>query len=229
MGLESWLRTKARTTVDSFYCSSSPDMHRIGNESSGWVINTKHLPAVAYCAGVGQGMSFELELAKTTKQPVLVFDPSPTGIETVAKSDTTNMHFFPIGFAAKNATIEFSVPKDPNEGSYSVPQDGVEKVTFHCKNISTIMSENGHTAIDLLKMDIEGFEYEVIDQVLSEHIPVRQICVEFHHWLKPGQTSKTISRLRKVGYKIVYKHRGDHTFLLDDARYTMLRASGTRS
>ncbi len=229
MGLEAWLRQKARTTYDSFYCSSSPDIRRLGDEGSGWVINTRHTPTVAYCAGVGQSISFELELAKITPQPVLVFDPSPTGIATIAKTDTHNMNFFPIGLAAETATLEFSVPVNPGEGSYSVPQEGVEKVTFHCYKLSTIMADNGHTFIDLLKMDIEGFEYEIIDQVLSEQIPVRQLCVEFHSWLKPGQTPKTIAKLRKAGYKIIHKHRGDHTFLLEDARYNqLLSASGLR-
>jgi FkbM family methyltransferase len=231
MSFRKWIRGKARNAVDSFFYSSSPDMHLLGIENGGgWVINTKYPAAVAYCAGVGLNMSFELELTKITSQPVLVFDPSPTGIETVAKSDATNMHFFPIGLAAENGTIEFSMPKKPNEGSYSIPVEGVEKVTFQCNKLSTIMGENGHTAIDLLKMDIEGFEYEVIDQVLSEHIPVRQICVEFHHWLKPGQTSQMISRLRKAGYKIVHKRRGDYTFLMSDTRYRqVLRAFATQS
>jgi FkbM family methyltransferase len=231
MSFQKWIRGKARTAVDSFYYSSSPDMHLLGIENGGgWVINTKHPPAIAYCAGVGLNMSFELELAKISHQPVLVFDPSPTAIETVAKSDTTNIQFFPIGLAAEDGTIEFSVPKKPKEGSYSIPMEGVERVTFHCNKLSTIMGENGHKALDLLKMDIEGFEYEVIDQVLSEHIPIRQICVEFHHWMKPGQTSQMVSRLRKAGYKIVHKNRGDHTFLMGDTRYTqLLRASATES
>jgi len=91
------------------------------------------------------------------------------------------------------------------------------------------MADNGHTFIDILKMDIEGFEYEIIDQFLFEQIPVRQLCVEFHPWLKPGETPKIIAKLRKAGYKIIYRQRGDHTFLLDDARYNqLLFASGIR-
>ncbi len=203
-------------------------MQLVGNESSGWFINTGHPTEVAYCAGVGLGISFELELARTTKEPVLLFDPSPTGCATIAKSDLRNMHFFPIGLAAETGAIEFSVPKDFEEGSYSVPQEGIDKVQFPCVKLSTIMSDNGHTSIDLLKMDIEGFEYEVIDQVLSEQIPVRQICVEFHPWLKPRQTARMITRMRKAGYKIVHKRRGDYTFLLDDSRYRQLSSSSTK-
>jgi hypothetical protein len=81
------------------------------------------------------------------------------------------------------------------------------------------MDHNGDTVIDLLKMDIEGFEYEIIDQFLDQRIPVRQLCVEFHPWLMPGRTLKTIARLYRAGYRIIYKHRGDHTFLLKEDRF----------
>ena len=84
------------------------------------------------------------------------------------------------------------------------------------------MSQNGDTAIDLLKMDIEGFEYDIINHFLDLRVPVRQLCVEFHPWLKPGCTLKTIRKLYAAGYRIIHKHRGDHTFFLNDARFKKL-------
>jgi FkbM family methyltransferase len=162
-------------------------------------------------------MSFELELAKIAPQPVLVFDPSPTGIATVEKldkSDTANLRFFPVGLAADAGIGRFSLPKDPGEGSYSIAREGIEKVSFECWDLPTIMSRNGDSAIDLLKMDIEGFEYDIIDRFLDQRVPVRQLLVEFHPWLRPGRTWKTIVRLHRAGYRIIHKHRGDHTFLL---------------
>ena len=88
MRLESWIRTNARLFVDRLFCSSSPAIRRVGDEDTGWVIHTDPPPQVCYCAGVGNSMSFELELAKSTAKPILVFDPSPTGIATVAARDT---------------------------------------------------------------------------------------------------------------------------------------------
>lgn len=218
MSINRWLRNKARLAVDSIFCSSSPGIQLVGNEDSGWVMMTTPQPLVIYCAGVGQGISFELELAKIAKKPVLVFDPSPTGVATMAKCDMRNLEFFPVGLAADTGVIEFSLPKDPGEGSYSLPQDGVDKISFECWSLDTIMKKNADSYIDLLKMDIEGFEYDIIDRFLDESIPVRQLCVEFHPWIRPNRTLKTITKLYKAGYRIIHKRRGDYTFLLKNSR-----------
>lgn len=222
MGIEAWFRSKARRAVDGLFCSSSPEIQRVGDEDSGWVMRTDPTPRVCYCAGVGKGMTFEQELAKLTSQPVLVFDPSPTGIATAEKIDAGNLRFFPVGLAADTGTVEFSLPKDPGEGSYSVARAGVETTSFECWNLSTIMNRNGDSSIDLLKMDIEGFEYDIVDRFLDEGIPIRQLCVEFHPWLRPGRGMKTFAKLYRSGYRIIHKHRGDHTFLLKESRYRQL-------
>ena len=68
------------------------------------------------------------------------------------------------------------------------------------------MNQFGHSHIDILKMDIEGSEYKVISNILSEKIPVRQILVEVHHSIYPEfsieQSREMIESLRKAGYKI---------------------------
>lgn len=215
-----WVRSKARIAVDQLFCAHCADIKLVGDEQSGWFIHIDPVPQVAYCAGVGQGMTFELELAKMMQRPVLVFDPSPTGIETVSKSDTRNMQFFPVGLSANGGWIEFSLPRVAGEGSYSIVQEGIETVCFECYSLSTIMSRNGDSCIDLLKMDIEGFEYDIVNQLLDQHISVRQMCVEFHAWLRPHQTFRTIARLYKAGYRIIHKRRSDYTFLLKESRHT---------
>jgi FkbM family methyltransferase len=225
--LLSWTRNKARIALERFLRSSSPDVKRVGDKDSGWVISVNPPPVVAYCAGVGKAMTFEVELAKMTRQPVLVFDPSPTGVQTAAKTEKHNFEFFPVGLAANPGILQFSVPADPEEGSYSMSQGNLETVSLECYDLPTIMSRNGDTRIDLLKMDIEGFEFDIVNQILDQTIPVRQLCVEFHRWLRPGATLKTMARLYRAGYRIIYKQYGDFTFLLKEARYAKLCQSRT--
>ena len=74
-------------------------------------------------------------------------------------------------------------------------------------HVKTIVEMLGHHEIDILKMDIEGAEYEVIDDLLDEPIDrIQQILIEFHHWIYPSislkATSNAISKLENEGYKL---------------------------
>ena len=71
--------------------------------------------------------------------------------------------------------------------------------------LGTILKMLGHSCIDLLKMDIEGAEYDVLADLLTQRIPVKQILVEFHHrWPQIGvdKTRQAIHALNAAGYKI---------------------------
>lgn len=83
------------------------------------------------------------------------------------------------------------------------------------------MKENGHDQIELLKIDIEGFEYEVIDDVISNGLNIRQIAVEFHDFYKDIQrssTRKSVRLLEQHGYRLIHKRGHDHTFMKGDTR-----------
>jgi FkbM family methyltransferase len=147
-------------------------------------------------------------------------------LATMAEINARDIEFFPVGLAAKTGAAEFSLTRQDGEVSRAVSDNGFGKASFDCWDLATVMSRNGDAVIDLLKMDIEGFEYEIIDQFLDQRIPVRQLCVEFHPWLAPGRTFgrtlKTIAKLYRAGYRIIYKQRGDHSFVLKESRFREL-------
>jgi hypothetical protein len=67
------------------------------------------------------------------------------------------------------------------------------------------MSTLGHRSIDVLKMDIEGAEYDVISDLLSSRVQVDQLLVEFHHrWPEIGllKTRNTVDQLNSAGFRI---------------------------
>jgi hypothetical protein len=56
-------------------------------------------------------------------------------------------------------------------------------------------------------MDIEGSEYDVIDDVIDANIDIYQMLIEFHHRFEtiPKQkTVDTIAKLRSNGFGIFY-------------------------
>ena len=60
------------------------------------------------------------------------------------------------------------------------------------------MDELGHDHLDLLKLDIEGAEYEVLDSLAAEGIRSRILCVEFHRTPLIRPMVRAVRRLRKT-------------------------------
>ena len=71
----------------------------------------------------------------------------------------------------------------------------------------------------LCKLDIEGFEYEVLESLLQAGIRPAQIAVEFHHFM-PGipwrRTFDSWRQLEQAGYRMVRKRQTDCLFVREE-------------
>jgi len=73
------------------------------------------------------------------------------------------------------------------------------------KSISSILKELNHSKIDVLKMDIEGSEYDVLEDILTVDIKINQLLIEFHdRFFEHGQekSKAIIKKLAKKGFLI---------------------------
>lgn len=168
-----------------------------------------------YSGGVGKDISFELELIKRYNAKIFLFDPSPTGIETMKKIKNKNIHFYPIGLARYSKKETFGEPDNKEEGSYRFSKNGM---LYPCTSLSDFMKKQNHKKIDLLKIDIEGFEYGVIEDIYRNKIYIEQIVLEFHGWMKNAFKKQEIiakKKLKKMGYKLAYKRNDDYTYVLN--------------
>jgi len=71
--------------------------------------------------------------------------------------------------------------------------------------VSTLITQLELNNVSLIKMDIEGSEYDVIEDLISSDILPNQLLIEFHHRVPPytiGDTDTAIAKLKDVGYKI---------------------------
>lgn len=217
------LRKIARNTIDSFFQKNLPGKETIGGPNDFWTVLTGSFSSkVIYSGGVGKDIGFELKMIERFGCDVFCFDPSPTGIDTIRSLShpPPQLHFFPYGLSNEDhPAVLFSLPLNPFEGSFSIPQSyksPEKEVTFECKKVSTLMRELGHTQLDILKIDIEGFEYGVIEDVLSNKLNIDQICVEFHDFydnIPRSRTRETISKLKRNGYALVHKTGSDYLFV----------------
>lgn len=166
-----------------------------------------HASSIVYSFGVGEDITFDEELISQFSCTVYAFDPTPKSIRFMAEKENKKIHFTPVGIHGYDGTTDFFLPKNPDYVSGSVKKHtGVEeKITVPVKKFSTIAKELQHAKVDLLKMDIEGAEYDVIDNILASGVVITQILIEFHHRFDGIGISKTKELLRKMklaGYKI---------------------------
>ncbi|MEK7950825.1 FkbM family methyltransferase [Luteolibacter soli] len=218
---------------DAFYSLLNRNvsgLEDLGDSANGcnWTILTTDLNAdsVIYSAGVGRDISFEHALANRFSATIQLIDPSPTGQATMslAPNQRPEFIFHPVALAGKPGFLDLGEPSNPEEGSWMSMDGTVQSNNAHqamiqvpCVTVSDLMKQLGHRSIDLLKIDIEGAEYAVLESLLEEKVPVRQIAVEFHNGILPGiprsLTINLLFRLFRDGYRLVYKGGNNHTLV----------------
>ena len=79
------------------------------------------------------------------------------------------------------------------------------------------MKEKGWGKLDVLKLDVEGFEFDILSSFLGSSISCSQLLVEFHYGRGTGHSFfeyvVVMLRLRLAGYRLVHRVKADHTFL----------------
>lgn len=131
---------------------------------------------VVYSVGSNGDVSFEQGILNRTECTVHVFDPTLTPHQKAAVDSVPGLHLHEYGLGDKDGWVSTGGDKSMTLGKKF---DG-----FHVKSLPTIMKELGHNWIDVLKIDIEGAEWEVLDSILldPEVAPFTQLQVEFHNW-----------------------------------------------
>jgi FkbM family methyltransferase len=170
---------------------------------------------VVYSGGVGEDISFETILVKGFGLSITLFDPSPPAMETVARTDMTNIEFVPQGLSGKIGTEAFATCERGSGKEWKLAKVVSKALKAPCTTIYDQMQARGEGSLDLLKIDIEGFEYGVLRDCLEKKIPIRQVCVEFHHFFEEisrVETMRAIRALNRAGFTLIHKRMCDLTF-----------------
>jgi len=199
-GRELWLRADERPRRMVPLGDWHVDPHDLGRST------------VVYSLGVGDDISFDLGLIERFGCEVHAFDPTPSTVAWLARQSLpSNFHFHPWAIAAQDGVLTL-YPRVKKDGTLSdvmythVAEEGAagHGIEVPAFTLATAMRKLNHQHIDVLKMDIEGAEYDVLAG-LSPPYPA-QLLVEFHHRL-PGvgiaKTAETIDRLRQAAYRII--------------------------
>ena len=199
---------------------SKIDTAKLYGDDHGWVIDYSRIvpESIIYSVGVGSNIDFDLALIKELKTEIFAFDPTPRSIDWVKEQDLPEeFKFYPLGLGSKDGEMEFFPPSRESSTHFS-PIDrynnkNVETIKAPVKSLKSISQELGHKTIDILKMDIEGAEYDVIDNLKDQEVEINQILIEFHHMYKGislEDTRSAIDKLNSLGFELF--HISDRTY-----------------
>lgn len=209
-----------RGRFDRLFYRDTTHLQRFGTLNQ-WVVMPSLIPkfGVVISGGVGHNIEFEKELAARYGCTIHLFDPTPTGKKTMSLQENVvpGISYYEVGLAGHPGVFEFSYPRDAEEGSFSIAgTDSRRKINLKCDSVVNFMRARGIRHCDLLKLDIEGFEYAVIDDLLAANVVIAQICVEYHHFL-PGiplrRSLMQMWRLRCANYRIAYKTMCEYLYV----------------
>lgn len=186
--------------------------HWFGNDYGGFYACPDFLNqnSIVYSFGIGEDISFSRSLIEKYNCKVYGFDPTPKSIHWVHKQQKPErFQFFDYGIDRVSGLTNFHLPKNPDYVSGSIiEQSNVlsdQYIQVKMKSLSDIVKDLGHQMINILKLDIEGAEYDVLDNVMDSGIIIDQILVEFHdRYVANGKekTKNVIKMMSRHGYEI---------------------------
>ncbi|EIW75021.1 hypothetical protein CONPUDRAFT_132617 [Coniophora puteana RWD-64-598 SS2] len=216
-------------TVWSFFPPTFDCPHeteRVGSLGDGgkWTCGLsrlEHKPeCVVYSFGTNYDVSFESELLDRTRRcQIYGFDIREAAAFGGALRSSPRAHFMHAGLS-------------------SVDKHGPEDV-HKLYTLESLMRRNGHAYIDILKVDLEGAEFDVLTRLLAPYLssgaplPFGQLLLEIHTWEKTfAEVLSFWETLEGVGLRpfatevnLVYQNynRGKDT---DLAEYSFLNIKG---
>lgn len=181
----------------------------LGTEYGGYAVLPERLgpESIVYSVGLGEDISFDLSLIERFGCRVYGFDPTPRSIEWLASQalpDSFELHRY--GLADFDGVARFAPPQNPAHVSHTLLEtETAGAVEFPVKRLSTVLAELGHQRLDVLKLDIEGAEYGVLEEMFELGVFPGQLLVEFHHGMHGislARTEMMLDRLLSAGYRV---------------------------
>ena len=225
--------------------SKTKKLFYLGTEYGGWhFIHDENLEnSLMISAGVGEDISFDIEMINKYKIKVILIDPTPRSIEhinkvskSLGKSNTkefldggsqpieaynlkdVNKNDFTLIkkalFNKSNQIVKFFEPPNADHVSHSISnwQNDFKKeskfIEVETISISDIVNFYNIDNIPLLKLDIEGAEIEVVNDMLKNKILPKQLLVEFDELYKNSlkgylRATYIFFKLLINGYKLI--------------------------
>lgn len=184
------LNTMSATNADLYYSYipqiSCPTKVRVGGLVDGakWMCNPWRLypgNCIVYSLGVGLNTLFDEEIAQKYSCKIFAYDPDTLSGNKLLKKNIPGMNYEQL-YVSGNGPKKF----------------------LKQRTLRQIVTFNHHTKIDVLKIDVEGAEFEIFDAFFDEYYiedspKICQILIEVHTW-NVMDWIRLFRKLEQVGF-----------------------------
>jgi len=204
----------------------------LGSEYGGWsyLPDLVHRDSVVYSVGLGEDVSWDQGLMEKHSCKVFGFDPTPKSAlfvegqfnDGALQKDT--FAYTKEGIAVEKGHIQFALPENPDFVSLRAGSAdlGGGLIDLPVNSVENWMHKNGHESLDILKLDVEGSEYPLLESWISRgFFPFKQLLVEFHHRFLPDDElhrhEEVLDGLEKAGFAVFQSHDGQEISFVNTA------------
>ena len=205
---------------------------RLGTKYGGWWIDRRAIrlqPLLIDC-GLGCDISFPVAFLSRFGGIVIGIEPNPQSLSYCRDHCPPGMHIVDKAFWTKaGQTLTFYLPRaqeqlprgaDGVSGSLVNSHEyvgGSNILTVTTTSLEDVLSRTGRTDCDVLKLDIEGAEYQVLEDLCTRGLlsKVRQLLVEFHHRATHhtmAETQAITARIENAGFHLVHVEGRNYIF-----------------
>lgn len=174
-------------------------------------------------AGCGFQADFSCALIKDYNLHAFGIDPTLKHKPFLAELEIKNNGKFkhvPVAITKNNGKITFNETLDNESGSIlaehkNILHDSIRTYEVESMNLLSLIDHLKLKEVDLLKLDLEGAEFELLNSISKEELlPFKQIFIEFHHLAVKSyskkDTNRIVSRIKSFGF---------NSFTLDRINY----------
>jgi FkbM family methyltransferase len=209
---------------------------RLGTKYGGWWIDGSAIganPLMIDC-GLGLDISFPVAFLVRFGGTVIGIDPNPESLDYCRPRSPVGMQVWDKAFwKSAGESQTFFLPRSKETlplgadgvsgslvNSHAYVEGGV-KLNVTTTSFDEVLARAGRNECDVLKLDIEGAEYEVLDDLCTRGLlgRVRQLLVEFHHRVTHHTTAETetvVARIQESGFRLVHVESRNYVFRRGD-------------
>ena len=209
---------------------------RLGTKYGGWWLDRKLVradPLVVDC-GLGQDISFDVAFLSHFGGTVVGIEANPESFAWCRARCPPGMRLLDRAFwTVAGDTLEFHLPRPREQlprGADGVSGSLLESHKYVAggrsrpvitTDLAEVLAGAGRADCDVLKLDIEGAEYDVLPDLAGRGLlaKCRQLLVEFHHGATGhamAHTEAVVAAVLAAGFRLAHVEGRNYIFRRDD-------------